>query len=156
MMVSGNWIIANIKRFKPDLKFDIVPAPIPTGKQSTTWSGGFVLGVPNGSKHKDEAWKLVQYLGLPDQQTAFCTAVGNLPTNVASAQKIGDGDPLQKRFVDLLPVSHSEPVIPEWSLAWDEHVAAEQAAIYGQKSAKDALDAANAKVQTEIDKRLKG
>jgi multiple sugar transport system substrate-binding protein len=156
MMVSGNWIIANIKKFKPDLKFDIVPAPIPPGKQPTTWSGGFVLGVPNGSKHKDEAWKLVQYLGSPDQQTTFCTAVGNLPTNVASAQKIGGGDPLQKRFLDLLPVSHYEPVIPEWSLAWDEHVAAEQAAIYGKKSAQEALDAANAKVQAEIDKRLKG
>jgi multiple sugar transport system substrate-binding protein len=156
MMVSGNWIIASIKQFKPDLKYDIVPAPIPPGQQATTWSGGFVLGVPTGSKHRDEAWKFVQYLGAPEQQTAFCTARGNLPTNVASAKKIGDGDPLQKRFLDLLPVSHYEPVIPEWSLAWDELVAAEEAAIYGKKSAKDALEAANTKVQAEIDKRLKG
>lgn len=155
-MVNGNWILATIKRYKPDLKFDVVPAPVPQGKQPTTWSGGFVLGVPHGTKHQDAAWQFVQYLGAPEQQTAFCTALGNLPTNVASAKKIGDGDPMQKRFLDLLPVSHTEPVIPEWSLAWDEHVAAEQAAIYGKKSAKDALDAANAKVQAEIDKRVKG
>jgi len=156
LTIDGDWGIANIKQYKPDLDYQITPPPCPTGKSPVTWSGGFVAGIPTGGKHYEESWKFLTWFTAADANSTFAKIGGTLPTNVAAAQKTYANDPRHKIFLDLLPVSHIEPVIPEWSLAWDTHLAAEQEALYGRKSAKEALDAANQKVQDAIDARLAG
>ncbi len=154
MVLTGDWNIAFLTKYAPDLQYGISPAPYPVGKQPMTWSGGFVTGIPAGSKKIEEAWKFVSWLTGAESETTFAKISKTLPCNVAAAKTIAEGDPLHKVFIDLLPASYIEPVIPEWSQAWDEHIVAEQAAIYLQKTAKEALDAANEKVQKSIDARV--
>lgn len=156
MVLTGDWVIANLAQYAPDLEYDITPAPYPTGAHAMTWSGGFVMGIPNGSKHVDAAWKFISWLTSTEAETSFAQAAKVLPCNVDAAKSIAASDPLHKVFIDLLPSAFIEPVIPEWSMAWDQHVAAEQAAILLQKTPQQALDEANAKVQEAIDQRVKG
>jgi multiple sugar transport system substrate-binding protein len=156
MELTGNWEILSLKNYVPDLQYGISPAPYPAGRAAMTWSGGFVTGIPQGSKHPNQAWQFVYWLGAGDGASKYAIQTQHLPTNVAAAKAFADATPAQKIFVDLLPVSFIEPVIPEWSLAWDTHLAAEQEALFGQKTPQEALDAANAKVQEAIDIRLQG
>jgi maltose-binding protein MalE len=121
-----------------------------------SWCGGFVTGIPQGSKHPEQAWEFVHWLCAGEAASKYAIQTQSLPTNVAAAAKFAEAFPAQKIFVDLLPVSFIEPVIPEWSLAWDTHLAAEQEALFGQKTPQEALDACNAKVQEAIDIRIQG
>ena len=156
MVANGDWEIASLKQYVPDLEYEITPVPYPAGRQAMTWSGGFVTGIPRGSKHPEETWKFIVWLTGAEAASTFAKIHGSLPCNVEAAQAMTADDPLHRKFVDLLPVSFIEPVIPEWSLAWDQHIVAEQAAIYLQKTAQEALDEANAKVQEAIDLRVTG
>ncbi len=156
MVVDGDWAIANIKQYKPDLDYKITSVPVPAGRSPITWSGGFVAGIPTGSHHIPEAWEFLQWFTATDQNAVFAKIHGSLPCNVEAAKKAYADDPRHKIFIDSLSVSHIEPVIPEWSMAWDAHLAAEQDALYGRKTAKQALDDANQKVQDAIDARLAG
>ena len=154
MEVNGNWELNGLKEYAPNLQYDVSPIPYPAGRSPMTFAGGFVMGVPRGSKHVQQAWDFVYWFTAGDAAGQYAIQTEHLPTNIAAAKQMGDTSPTQKIFLDLLPVAYIEPVIPEWTLAWDAHVAAEQEALFGQKSPKDALDAANEKVQAAIDTRL--
>lgn len=156
MEITGNWEILGLKQYVPDLQYGISPAPYPTGRSAITWSGGFVTGIPQGAKHAAQAWEFIHWLCAGEGASKYAIQTQHLPTNVAAAKAFADATPAQKIFVDLLPVSFIEPVIPEWGLAWDTHLAAEQEALFGQKTPQEALDACNAKVQEAIDIRLQG
>lgn len=73
MYVTGNWMLGTYSRFKPDLNFDVAPAPVPDDRyfqrgrfkgkpQFITWSGGWSWGIPKGVKKVDEAWEAVKWL----------------------------------------------------------------------------------------------
>ena len=117
-----------------------------------------MVGLPNNAKSRDESWQFVTYLTGPEAQTRASEELRRMPTHrkAAEAAKSKSGDPKYNFAIDQLPVSKTEPVIPEWSLAWDEHVTAEQDALFGRKSPKEALSEATKKVQEAIDKRLQG
>jgi multiple sugar transport system substrate-binding protein len=156
MILTGNWVIAYLREYGPDFDYGIAPAPYPAGRSAMTWSGGFVVGIPQGSKKAAAAWEFVGWLAGPEAQGIYAERGEVLPTNIAAATAFAEKNAAQKQFIDLLPVSYIEPVIPEWSLAWDQHLVAEQEALFGQKTAQQALDDANAKVQAALDARLAG
>ncbi|MFN8446660.1 MAG: ABC transporter substrate-binding protein [Caldilineaceae bacterium] len=155
MEATGNWVISDLQNYAPDLAYEIAPVPAPEGRSPITWSGGFVLGIPRGAKHLEASWNFLKYETGKDAQLGYCTRMNTIPTHKEASQGFADAHPEQKIFVDLLTATHIEPVIPEWEKAWDAHIQAEQEALYGRKSAQQALDEANAKVQEIIDNRLK-
>ena len=128
--------------------------PMPDPWQCPLRATGFV--VMNGSKHKEEAFQFIAWLASPEPQLAIGRGFKAVPINKQAAKALVAEEPRFKVFVDLFPEAYIEPIIPEWSLAWDEHITAEQAAIYLKKTPKEALDAANAKVQAAVDTRLSG
>ncbi len=156
MIVNGDWIIANLEENAPSLEYDITPTPYPTGRAPMTFSGGFDIGVPRGGQHIEEAFSFIWYMASVESATYLSEKAHTLPTVIDAAKALVDKMPRHKIFLDLLPVAYIEPVIPEWSEAFNEQLAAEQAAIYLQKTAKEALDEANEKVQKSIDERVLG
>ncbi len=74
---------------KPD-EFDVVPVPRgPKGR-------GFILvvvglAIPKGAPHKDEAWKLIDYLTKPETQVKVLQKVGFFPTVMEASEKIPSG-----------------------------------------------------------------
>jgi hypothetical protein len=60
---------------------------------------------------------------------------------------------MHKLFTDLLPTTVIEPVFPEWALV-EDGIPAEQEVLYGRKTAQQAFDDLNAKVQTAVDARV--
>jgi multiple sugar transport system substrate-binding protein len=154
MEATGNWVIANLARYAPDLQYDIAPVPVPEGKEFITWSGGFVIGIPRGAKALDASWEFLKWKCGKESQLAYCDRTSTLPTHKEASQEFAAAQPEQTLFIDLLAATKIEPVIPEWEIAWDAHLQAEQEVLFGQKSAQQALDDANARVQEAIDTRI--
>jgi len=145
----------NYYKYGPNLNFGLTNVPYPPGGRKCSWSGGFVVAMPVGCKHPKEAWEFMKFIGGPYAQKVYCPAVWAVPTlKVLAKDPVFTTDPNYRKLMKLMPFTLIEPVIPEWSLAWDEMIAATEAAIFLKKSPKEALDEANAKVQAAIDKRI--
>jgi multiple sugar transport system permease protein len=67
LKIDGDWSLADIADWKPDMDFIVSPAPIPadrlaSGAHPITWAGGWALVMPATAKRKEGAFKLIQYL----------------------------------------------------------------------------------------------
>ncbi|NUQ71148.1 MAG: extracellular solute-binding protein [Chthonomonadales bacterium] len=82
MKIDGNWVVQGIGRYRPDLDFGVVPAPVPKerleqtlgGKPGrfhgqppfVTWSGGFSYAIPRGAARPREAWAFIKWMVSPE------------------------------------------------------------------------------------------
>ncbi len=154
MVVSGDWKVAQAKRYKPDTNFGVVPMPGPDGPAPhASWAGGWSYVMPTGAKNPDAGWKVLNWTCGPVGQAIFNKATYHIPTNrQAAADAYFVEDPLHKVFMDLLPVSHTRPPIPAGSLLWDSLVASRDEIIHGQKEPEASLQAVDDKVNAELEK----
>ncbi|GGE31791.1 ABC transporter substrate-binding protein [Pullulanibacillus camelliae] len=153
MQVNVTGTVEQIKKFKPDLNYGVAPIPTPTGKDFTTWSGGFSLIIPKGAKHPKQAWEFLKYLGSPEGQKLYCgTSKGDLSVIDSVNQDLFKDDPIMMQFVDLLKTSHNRPSISQGQLLWNELDSAVDKAIHGKGDPKSLLEKANKKVNDALAK----
>jgi ABC-type glycerol-3-phosphate transport system substrate-binding protein len=154
MVVSGDWKVAQAKKYKPDVQYGVVPFPGPDGPAPyASWAGGWSWVIPKGAKNVEAAFKVLSWVAGPEGQDMFNKATYHIPTNKkTAADPFYSADPLHKVFMDLLPVSHTRPPIPAGSLLWDELVKARDAIWHGTSTPEDALKAVDDKVNAELDK----
>ena len=65
MKIQGDDYLERIADWRPDMDFVVSPPPMPADrldKGPISWSGGFALVIPATAKHKDGAFKFIQYL----------------------------------------------------------------------------------------------
>jgi multiple sugar transport system substrate-binding protein len=104
MVFDGEWRTAFIRREHPELRYGT--APFPAGDPSVYGSGlvgGTIVGIPQGTKHPDEAWDLVKFLATDtDYLVSLANSLGNVPTTKASGDspKLHLG-PQFTTFVDI-------------------------------------------------------
>jgi multiple sugar transport system substrate-binding protein len=104
MVFDGEWRTAFIRREHPTLGYGT--APFPAADPSIYGSGrvgGTIVGIPEGTKHPQEAWDLVKFLATDTPYlVSLANELGNVPTTKAS----GDSPDLHlgpqfKTFVDI-------------------------------------------------------
>jgi multiple sugar transport system substrate-binding protein len=154
MVVSGDWKVAQAKKYKPDVKFGVVPFPGPDGPAPyASWAGGWSWVIPKGAKNTDAAWKVISWVAGSEGQDIFNKGTYHIPTSPKAAKDpFYTEDPLHKVFMDLLPVSHTRPPVPAGSLLWDELVKARSDIYHGTKTPDQALKDVDDKVNAELDK----
>ena len=88
MHLDGEWRVAFIKREHPELKYGTAPFPVADDKADLHGAGyvtGSIIGIPKTSKHKDQAWLLVKYLGTNANALAkLSNGIQNVPTTFDS------------------------------------------------------------------------
>ena len=78
MVFEGNWIVGDIKKNAPNLKYQTVELPAgPQGKASMVFT--VCYGVAAKGQNPDSATKFVNYLTGPDAMKTFTDAVGVMP-----------------------------------------------------------------------------
>jgi multiple sugar transport system substrate-binding protein len=67
------------------------------------------------SKHKAEAWQLIEFLSRPEQQLRFLALTGDLPARVEAWQDAAlTSNPRLHAFATQLERTVATPKVPEW------------------------------------------
>jgi multiple sugar transport system substrate-binding protein len=98
MMVDSLAHITLIRERNPDLNFGISALPAVdgyTGKRGLPYAS-WGIGISEATEHKEEAWKLVQYLMSPDVNGRLVSIANAFPGNVNAKPDFSKSDPLFK------------------------------------------------------------
>jgi multiple sugar transport system substrate-binding protein len=158
MWITGPWNIGELrKRLPAELQDKWATTPLP-GPQApgpgASTAGGSSLVIFRNSKHKAEAWKLIEFLTATDQQRRFFRLNGDLPAReTAWRDSALAGDRHARAFLEQLRRVKPTPQVPEWEqIATRVAQAAEQVA-RGRRSTDEALAALDRDVNAMLEKR---
>lgn len=146
--------LTQIKSYSPDIYKEVrVAMPLTRSAQRTFYSFAGMF-MSKDSKHKDEAWKVIQFFSSKEALEKINSAMSTLPPrrSLGSAGFIAK-DPNLKAFVEGMEYAKGNPNIPEWVKARDIISRYIEKALFGQISAKEALDKAADEVNALLAKR---
>ena len=122
--------------------------PVPNDSvQTTTLMGGWELGVPSTSNHKELSWELITLMAEPEILAPWLARYNYLPTQLPIgeghyAEQLAETNPFFSEMASEIQYGRSRPSIPEYP-AIAEHIReAINAAYFGDKDPKEALDEA--------------
>ena len=96
MMVDSLAHINLIRQRNPNLNFGISAVPAVdgyAGKRGMPYAS-WGIGISEGSEHKEEAWKLVEYLMSPEVNSKLVTIANAFPGNLKAKPDLSKSDPL--------------------------------------------------------------
>ena len=119
MYISGPWNVAEFRRrLPPSMEGHWSTAPIPAmtaGKPGVSLAGGSSLVLFHGSRHRNAAWKLIEYLSEPAQQIRFYELATDLPARRSAwSVKALSEDKQFPAFREQLEHVVPLPPVPEW------------------------------------------
>ncbi len=145
----------DLKKYGPDLDYGLAPLPgAADGEIGSSWVGGWLLGLPRGSRHPEEGWDFIHWICATSEGTAALSEeMGVLPgfrhsPAIAKVKR----DPQLKMFVQILEESkHQRPVMPVQAYFMGALDRAVDRAIYGKQTPEEALNQATEETQRELD-----
>jgi multiple sugar transport system substrate-binding protein len=150
--VTGDWMINQYAQYAPTAEYGITYLPVPkAGTTSATWSGGWSMVVPEGSKNAEGAADFIKYICGEPGQRVYTTETRHLPTLTALTTDASLFTERSSFFAEkLLPTSNSRPPLPVGAKYWDELTAAYQAIFLNQTKPAEALAKAKENTQTDL------
>ncbi|MFO1208872.1 MAG: sugar ABC transporter substrate-binding protein [Amaricoccus sp.] len=157
MMVDSLAHINLIRERNPNLNFGIMGVPAADGydgKRGLPYAS-WGIGISEGSEHKEEAWKLVEYLMSPEVNSKLVTIANAFPGNVNAKPDLSKSDPL---FTDAFQIYQQSklanefvglPVAEELMRQMDVEV---QKMFEGQETAQQAAAATQKEWEAEFAK----
>lgn len=149
MIIIANWWQATLKDTFLDGYENVGVAPIPHGPngESATLQYNWLFGVDNGSKYREEAWKLVEWLNTPPAEGEaspigdfLTSAYGAIPSRLSDQGALADRyDEFMQPFIDSAAVARPEPVVAGGQEVKTTLQTEIEAAWFGQKSPEAAL-----------------
>jgi multiple sugar transport system substrate-binding protein len=152
--INGDWYLKVLPKYAPDIEYGLTIMPVPNeGDESVTWAGGWSVGIPQGAKNPEGAWRFMQYIaGEPGQRT-YTEDTAHLPT-INSLLEDSDlfADPQHLFFAQqLLPTAKSRPPLPVGVRYWDELTAAWEKVYLNEEEPAAALATVKERVQPDLD-----
>jgi multiple sugar transport system substrate-binding protein len=149
--ISGPWMLRKLPESAPTLHFTVTLMPRPAANKGlpASFAGAEALGIFRGSKEKSAALTLARFLVQEQNAMPLYVATGNAFPAAYTAEQdtYFVSHPLDKVFVKQLQTAVAPPVHPRW-VEIEEILNAElEEAIYGKKSAEEALRSADTKIQ---------
>ena len=145
MVIDSLAHINLIKKNSPKLNFTVAPVPAEdsyTGKRGIPYAS-WGIGIAESSKHKAEAFKLVQYLMSEQTNAQLSTLANGFPGNKTAEPDFSKSDPLFKTAFDIYKKGYPAnefvglPKSEELMRTFDEQL---QLVLTGKQSVDDALN----------------
>ncbi len=87
MTIAGPWYITILKKRLPEKSYLWGMTPLPKKVSGTSFFGGSNFVVFNSCKHKEAAWRFLEFLSRPENQASWFQAVSALPAVKAAWEK---------------------------------------------------------------------
>jgi len=160
MMIDGPYTMTHIKAEMPDVygNFTYVEPPTPTHAAVT---GGAFWTIPAKSKHKEEAWKLIEFFNSKEYQTRWVEDTMQIAGQVVeTTQEFNEKHPWFANMLDIAKkygagFGYAPPGLEVFANEFRNIVADHLGDIYaGTKTVKEALDEAQAEVESWLDEMM--
>jgi multiple sugar transport system substrate-binding protein len=157
MYITGPWNIGEFtRRLPPELKdaWATVPIPGPAPGKSLSIAGGSSLVLFKSSKHKEAAWKLLEFLTSPEQQRKLYELTGDLPARPSAwTDSTLAQNPRAQSFFEQLQRVVPLPQVPEWEQIATMIAQASEQVAREQMTTDEALTALERDVNALLRKR---
>ena len=156
MYISGPWQIGEFtNRLPAALQDKWMTAPLPgVDGPGVSLAGGASLSLFRRSSHKEEAWKLMEYLSRPDVQVRFYKLTGDLPARREAWRDSSlAGNRYARAFRDQLDRAVPTPQVPEWEQIATKVFEHGERAVRGRMSVGETLAALDRDVDRILEKR---
>ncbi|MGH7508259.1 MAG: sugar ABC transporter substrate-binding protein [Gemmatimonadales bacterium] len=158
MWITGPWNLGEMRRRLPaELQDDwsTAPLPGPSGDSSgVSLAAGSSLAMFRASRHKEAAWRLVEYLSSSEQQERFYRLTGDLPARTEAWRGTGlADDPKSHAFWIQLHRVRSVPKVPEVELIATRVLETAELVIRGGRPVDAALKELDRAVARILEKR---
>ncbi len=157
MYITGPWNIGEFSRRLPDSlrgRWMTAPLPGPDGSIGLSTAGGSSLVMFSGSQHKEQVWKLIEYLSESAQQLEFYRLTGNLPARVEAWRDSSlAANPYTAAFFTQLNHVVATPKVPEWEQIAQKVREYIEAITMDQYTVKEGLVALDREVDIILEKR---
>jgi multiple sugar transport system substrate-binding protein len=154
--ITGPWNVGEFKRRLPARvqgHWATTPLPGPNGPGAAI-GGGSSLVLFESSRHKQEAWQLIEYLSAPAQQVRLHELCGDLPPRRSAWQSPAlSGDAHARAFRDQLERVVPPPKVPEWERIAQEIRLAAERAVRGRQPIDQVLRELDARADAILEKR---
>ena len=151
MMYDGSWMASVFNEALPD---KVGVAVLPEGKERATIIHGTSHAIATNTKHPDEAWKLVEFLGSEEASLMFSESGSFIPafngTQDAWVEKLPDMN--LQAFIEMLDYAVAYPAndnTPEWQAMESEIL---PKAWTGEQSTEDTLNELDEEIEKILDK----
>ncbi|REF34841.1 ABC transporter substrate-binding protein [Thermasporomyces composti] len=151
MAIDGNWQLASIKKYAPDLDFGVTWLPVPEeGDPPLTWSGGFALVMPKGVKNPDLVWKFMKFYAGEEGQRIYAKGASKIPTwkSLINDESV-TGE--QGIFPSMMEHSTNRPALPVGAQISDAMDAAQSGVLLGELTPEEATQ----QVQDRVGPQMK-
>jgi multiple sugar transport system substrate-binding protein len=152
--ISGAWLLKKIPTQAPNLRYGVALVPKPSAEAGThaSFAGGEILVSFNASKQKAAAWRLARFLASKEQ--AMKVALVNRAVQPAATGALDDpayvDRPGERKLLEQLASAVPTPNHPEW-LTMEQAIEDEvEQALYGKKTAAQAVTAASRKIDAAL------
>jgi multiple sugar transport system substrate-binding protein len=78
MVIKGNWDIANIALYNPNMNYSISYIPTKSEDLVTTWAGGWGYTIPRGAKNQEASMEFLKYVISEEAQNIQAAKGGSL------------------------------------------------------------------------------
>jgi multiple sugar transport system substrate-binding protein len=152
MVITGDWRIAEMAQYKPDVNYGFTYIPVPNeGDEPATWAGGWSVAMIPDSAEAEQAWAFMQYIAGPEGQATYTKETAHLPTLTALLEDASLYDEQHAQFLDFLEVAHNRPPLAVGAIYWDALTAAQGAVELNTAEPQAALQEVADSVQPQLD-----
>lgn len=144
---SGQFDLPAIRRENPDIDVAAAMLPHPEGKETAAILGGWNWVIPDASRNKDAAWRLLEFLAQPENMGYY---TDTFPARLSGMDLPRFDDPDLEPYKAMLPFARPQPPVGAWVQIVQAYFDAVQRAMLGEVTVEAAMN----ELAVEIDRLL--
>lgn len=152
MAIRGNFDIANMAQFNPDMNYGIAPIPSKVEGENITWAGGWGMTIPRGANNQEASMDFMKFCLSEEGQKIMSEGSGSLSARQSVTEAVFGPKENYKTFMDLMPTARIRPPVPVGQLLWDNLNQALDAALVGNDTPENLLKALDVTMNEELKK----
>ncbi|TCN21162.1 ABC transporter substrate-binding protein [Mesobacillus foraminis] len=147
MILTGNFVINTLNKEYPDIDYGVTLIPKNEGKEHSSFAGGELIAIPNGSKYPEEAWEFIEYALSEEAQIDVFAKSGTIPirTDLFDNQYFKE-EPRYQVFAEALKVGNTPYTTKYTEIFSQPLLNAMQSALKGDVTPEEAFKKADKEI----------